>query len=299
MTDQPWTVMKLLEWTREYLGRAGVDSPRLCAEVLLAASLGCGRMELYARFDQLPGEAELGRFRDSVRRAGAGEPVAYITGQKEFYSIGFRVGPGVLIPRPETELLVSKVVDYLRAADGQTTVWDVCTGSGCVAVAVACNAKNATLLATDISPEALATAAENVACQDLANRVTVARAELLSVPSEWTGPGEFDVITANPPYVGDDDEVGFSVDYEPALALRAGADGLDIIRPLVAQAPAWLKPGGLLAMEFGHGQADAIREIILATGQFDEPAILQDLQGIDRVALAKKRENCPLSPLPA
>ena len=291
MTDQPWTVMKLLDWTRDYLGRAGVDSPRLCAEVLLAASLGCGRMDLYARFDQQPGEAELGQFRDSVRRAGAGEPVAYITGQKEFYSIPFRVAPGVLIPRPETELLVSKAVDYLRAADGQAAVWDVCTGSGCVAVAVACNAKNATLLATDISPEALAMAEKNVACQGLANRVTVARAELLSVPSEWTGPGEFDVITANPPYVGDDDEVGFSVDYEPALALRAGADGLDIIRPLVAQAPAWLKPGGLLAMEFGLGQAQAIREIILATGQFDEPTILQDLQGIDRVALAKKREG--------
>lgn len=290
--QEPWTVTRLLDWTRSYFEQAGLDSPRLCAEVLLAEALGCERIELYARFNNEPSQAELTKFRDWVAHASKGQPVAYLVGTKEFYSLPFHVTPDVLIPRPETELLVEQAVEYLRTQgtqENKSAVWDVCTGSGCVAVAIAHNVKTADVLATDNSQAAVDVAAENVDANGVGSRVTCALADLLSLPPEWTGPVEFDVITANPPYVGDADEVGFSVDREPAGALRAGADGLDIIRPLIEQARDALKPGGLFCMEFGCGQADAVRDLLLATGAFEEPTILRDLQAIERTSVARRK----------
>jgi len=293
-TDAPWTVLKLLEWTRGHFERAEVDSPRLSAEVLLAAALDCRRLELYTRFEYLPNPDELQRYRDWVHQAAEGQPVAYLVGSKEFYSLTFTVTPDVLIPRPETEILVASAIEYLRALPPKPDktpplVWDVCTGSGCVAVAIAKNVPTARVLATDVCPQAVAVAEQNSADHGLADRVTVGQADLLTIPAEWTGPREFDVVTANPPYVADGDEVERTVKHEPAGALKAGADGLDVIRPLIAAAPAVLKPGGLFCMEFGYRHADAVRDLLLATAAFEEPKILKDHQDIERAVAAKKK----------
>ena len=294
MTDarnEPWTVLRLLDWTKGYLERADVESPRLCAEILLADSLACKRMELYTRHDYQPNEQQLTAFREKVKKAAEGQPTAYLVGRKEFYSLTFRVTPAVLIPRPETELLVDHAVEHLRSLSGSTTCWDVCTGSGCVAAAVAKHAPGATVLATDISPEVIAVARENIETLGLAGRVTCAVADLLIAPEEWTGEAFFDAITANPPYVADGDEVGRGVEYEPAGALRAGAEGLDVLQPLIAAVPARLKPGGVFCVEFGQGQADAVRDWIVATGAMEEPTILRDSQAIERAAVTKKKRG--------
>ncbi|MBN1556194.1 MAG: peptide chain release factor N(5)-glutamine methyltransferase [Phycisphaerae bacterium] len=287
--NEPWTVLRLLDWTKGYFQRAAVESPRLCAEILLAHSLGCKRMELYTRHDYSPKEEQLADFRQNVKKAADGQPVAYLVGQKEFYSLTFRVSPAVLIPRPETELLVDQAVAHLRNLSGPTTCWDICTGSGCVAAAVAKHAPNAKVLATDISPRAVEIAGENIESLGLAGRVTCAVADLLHLPEGWAGGEFFDAITANPPYVADDDEVGKGVEYEPAGALRAGPEGLNVIKPLIAAAPDRLKPGGIFCLEFGQSQADAVRDLIVEIGAFEEPTILKDQQAIERAAVTRKR----------
>jgi release factor glutamine methyltransferase len=288
--NAPWTVLRLLDWTKDYFARAGVESPRLCAEVLLAHVIGCRRIELYARFNYEPASDELATYRQLVKRAVEHEPVAYLVGTKEFYSLNFRVTHDVLIPRPETEILVSEAANHLRALEGTSiTAWDVCTGSGCVAAAIAHNVANARVLATDISPAAVEVAAGNVESLGLAQRVLVAQADLLELPDEAAELAPFDVITANPPYVAEGDELGQGVEHEPREALFAGRDGLEVIRRIVADAPARLRSGGMLAMEFGQGQADAVRDLLVTFGDFDEPRIVRDLQGIERAAVALRR----------
>ncbi|MBS3821574.1 MAG: peptide chain release factor N(5)-glutamine methyltransferase [Planctomycetes bacterium] len=286
--NERWTVLRLLNWTRDYFSKAGLDSPRLCAEMLLAECLGSQRIDLYARGHDEPDEAVRGRFREMVRRAVDGEPVAYIVGRKEFFSLPFKVTADVLIPRAETELLVDQAVNELRLRGGGDC-WDACTGSGCVAVAVAANVEEARVLATDVSPEAVAIAVENAEANGVGDRVTTAVADLLTLPEAWDHEATFDVITANPPYVADDDEVGHGVDREPAVALRAGPTGLAIIRRLLPQAPAMLKDEGLLCVEFGMGQVDEVRDTIMATGAFYEPEILTDTQDLERAAVARRR----------
>ena len=287
--NEPWTVLKLLDWTRGHFEQTGVESPRLCAEVLLGHCLDCPRVQLYARFDYHPTPAELAQYRQLVRRAAEGEPVAYLVGKKEFYSLEILVTPDVLIPRPETEMLVDQAIAHLRNVSSDGVMWDVCTGSGCVAVAVARHTPHVTVLATDISRKAVQLAGENAARYDLSARVTCTAADLLTVPAEWTGGVEFDVITANPPYVADGDEVGPSVKFEPQSALLAGPDGLDVLRPLIAAAPEFLKSGGILCLEFGAGQADDVRNLLVATSAFEEPTILRDHQNLERTAVAKKK----------
>lgn len=285
--DETWTVLRLLTWTKEYLARAELDSPRLAAEVLLAHVLGCERIDLYARFDTQPGPGPLAAFRSLVRRAKDHEPIAYLVGEKEFYSLKFKVTPAVLIPRPESELLVSEAVTHLRSLGRAATAWDACTGSGCVAVAVASEAPQATALATDISDAAVAVAAENVARHGLAERVRCRVADALALPADAEDLRPFDAITANPPYVREGEAVAPSVAHEPREALYAGADGLGCIRPIVRDAAALLRPDGLMAVEFGERMADDVRDLIAAAGAFAEPRILRDHQGIERIAVAR------------
>ncbi|MCE5326763.1 MAG: peptide chain release factor N(5)-glutamine methyltransferase [Planctomycetaceae bacterium] len=286
--QQPWTVLRLLNWTKEYFTRAGLDSARLSAEVLLSHVLRCKRIELYARYEYQPTGDELAAFRGLVKRAGEHEPIAYLIGRKEFYSLDFIVTPEVLIPRPETEIVVDQALERLKCLSRQAAVWDVCTGCGCIAVAVAANAPQATVLATDVSPAAVAVAARNAAAHKVADRVSALTADLLALPPDWAGPKTFDIITANPPYVTDAAELSAAVQREPALALRGGAAGLDLIERLTAAAPGVLAGGGLLAMEIGYDQRDAVTKIISATGQFAEPKFITDLQNHPRVALAVK-----------
>jgi release factor glutamine methyltransferase len=288
--DTPWTVLKLLNWTRDYFTAAHLDEPRLAAEILLAHVLKCPRVQLYTRFDYQPDSEQLAAFRELVRRARAFEPVAYLVGQKEFYSLRFKVTPDVLVPRAETEILVSEAVAHLRKHAGATTMWDVCTGSGCVGIAVAKHVPEVTVLGTDISPQAVAVAAENAAAHRLETRVRFRVADLLALPEDCRQLVPFGVITGNPPYVADHQMISQTVRHEPPVAVHGGADGLDFLRRLVTDAPAMLAPGGALILEFGFTQADAIGELLAATGAFEQPRIIRDYQGIERSLVAIRRE---------
>lgn len=285
-TDQPWTVLRLLDWTREHFERQNVDSPRLAAEMLLAKCLECQRIELYTRFDAQPSARQIAAYRQAVRQAAEHYPVAYLVGEKEFYSLAFEVCPDVLIPRPETELLVGAAVEHLRGISRPGRVWDVCTGSGCVGIAIASQVETAEVIVSDISGEAVAVARRNAEAHHLADRVRCIVADLLHWPADA---GEFqpvDVITANPPYVADAEDIAESVKHEPQVALFAGPDGLAFIRRIVADAPARLVAGGIFAMEFGLTQADDVRDLIDETDAFDEPRFLRDHQDLERTAVA-------------
>ncbi|MBS3733800.1 MAG: peptide chain release factor N(5)-glutamine methyltransferase [Phycisphaerae bacterium] len=282
-----WTVLSILKWTKAYFARAGLETPRLAAEVLLAHVLGCRRIELYARHDYPPTGQQRRRYRELIARAARGEPVAYLVGGKEFYSLWFTVTGEVLIPRSETELLVDEAVARLRRCGNERPhLWDACTGCGAVAVAGAHEVPGAVVLATDASRPAVAVAHGNAAAHDLGDRVTCRVASLLELPDGCDAFAACDVITANPPYVAEGDTVGPGVVHEPRQALYAGTDGLDVLRPLIAQAPRRLRAGGALIVEFGAHHADAVRDLVVATGAFDEPRIVRDHQGIERVAVA-------------
>ncbi len=235
--ESPWTVLKLLNWTRDYFTAAHLDEPRLAAEVLLAHVLKCPRVQLYTRFDYQPDPQQLAAFRELVRRAKALEPVAYLVGQKEFYSLHFKVTPDVLVPRAETEILVSEAVAHLRKLGRATTMWDVCTGSGCVGIATASQVPDVTVLGTDISPRAVAVAEQNAAAHHLEARMRFRVADLLTLPEDCRKLIPFDVITGNPPYVADHQMISETVRHEPPVAIHGGADGLDFLRRLVAEAP--------------------------------------------------------------
>jgi release factor glutamine methyltransferase len=287
----PWTVLKLLEWTKKFFADAGVDEPRLCAEVLLAHVLGCQRIELYTRFDYAPDPEQLASYRQFVKRAADHEPTAYLVGYREFYSLKFKVTPDVLIPRPETEQLVAEAEAHLKALKRPGLMWDICTGSGCVAIAAATQVDDLHVLATDICPRAVALARANAEAHNVASRLRCGVADLASIPDNCGDLQDrrFDVITANPPYVADGDTVAESVEHEPRTALYAGGDGLDCIRKLLPQIPPLLPPGGVFVMEFGLGQQDPIADLIAKTDQFGEPRILEDHQGIQRTVVVARR----------
>ena len=287
--SQPWTVLRLINWTRAYFDRAEVESPRLSAEILLAHVLGCSRIDLYTRFGEAPSDEQRTAFRELVRRAAEHYPVAYLVGVKEFYSLPIKVTPDVLIPRSETEILVGEAIAHLSAQAGAKALWDACTVSGCIAAAVARQISDVTVLATDISSEAVAVAAENAAAHGLAERVCCCVADLLALPEDWDGPKQFDAITANPPYVAEPDDVAENVRHEPSVALYAGQDGLALLRPLVAAAPGFLRPGGALIFEFAWNQADAVRDLIVENPDLTEPRVLLDHQQIERAAVSIRR----------
>jgi len=286
----PWTVLRLLEWTKKYFAEAEVDQPRLCAEVLLGRVLGCERIELYTRFDYLPNPDELTNYRQLVKRASLHEPTAYLVGSREFYSLKFKVTGDVLIPRPETEQLVAEAEAHLKTLGRAGLMWDICTGSGCVAGATAIQVPETRILASDICPKAVAVAGENIEAHGLADRVSCGVSDLATVPgncAEFDGK-LFDVITVNPPYVAEADQVDKSVKHEPPAALFSGADGLDCIRKLLPQIPGLLQPGGILAMEFGISQHAAICEMISQIDLFDRPRVLKDHQDIERTVVVRR-----------
>lgn len=287
----PWTVLRLITWTKDHFERAKLDQPRLAAEMLLAKVLGCPRVALYTQFDRVVEPDQLAQYKQLIQQAAAGQPIAYLTGQREFYSLSFEVTPDVLIPRPETELLVDHALAACKQAQRTMRMWDACTGSGCVAVAAARYAPNLTVLATDISPAALAVAARNAQRHAVNGRVTLAQADLLSLPPEHAGMAPFDIVTANPPYVSDVDAANLppSVRAEPDMAVRSGPTGLEHIRRIVEQAPPVLAALGLIAMEFGFGQAEGVYELFHASGQYEELQVLKDHAGIERVMLAKRK----------
>ena len=289
MKEDIWDVNRLLKWTSGFFKDKELNSPRLSAEVLLSSVMGWGRMDLYTRFDYVLEKDKLTQFREFVAKASSGYPVSYIIGEKEFYSIAFKVDSNVLIPRPETELLVDAATEFLRSLDTPGRVWDVCTGSGCVAAAIASNASVCRVLATDVSPGAVNVATENIKRLELDSIVSVCQTDLLDVPDDWNE--LFDCITANPPYVALGDQLGEGVDNEPAIALFAGNDGLDLIRPLIAGVSDKLADGGLFCMEFGAGQEDRIITLVAENIDLGEPEILVDIQGIPRALVVNRKSR--------
>jgi release factor glutamine methyltransferase len=290
--QEPWTLLRLINWTRDHFTSHQVDSPRLAAEVLLAHVLGCERMALYTRFGEVPASEQLAAFRELVKRAAEHEPVAYLVGHRDFYSLQLAVTPEVLIPRSETELVVDKAVEYLRGLGRPGACWDICTGSGAVAIAVAANVPDVTVLATDISEAATDLAGRNAAAHDVAGRVDVAAADLLAWPAGRDGPRVFDVITANPPYVTESDMADLppEVRREPRQALAGGADGLDFIRRILTDAPDILADGGLLAMEIGYNQAATVWDLLLQIDRYEQAQFFRDSAGIERVLVAYKKQ---------
>jgi len=255
-----WTVKRLLTWTTDYLKTKNAESPRLDAEVLLAHVLGWSRVELYTGYDKEPEPAKLAAFRELVKRRAAGSPVAYLVGRKEFYSLSLKVSPAVLIPRPDTETLVA---DFLTRFKGKESprVLEIGTGSGAIALAIASRHKSARIIATDVSPQALAVALENAQTLNLADRIDF---RLGSLYEPVDGEPPFDAIVSNPPYIPEADIEGLEPgvrDYEPHLALSGGADGLEIVREIVAQGVTRLIPGGALIIEIGSPQELPVRAI--------------------------------------
>ncbi|HRX87600.1 MAG TPA: peptide chain release factor N(5)-glutamine methyltransferase [Phycisphaerae bacterium] len=265
---EPWTIQRLLNWTKGHLAAKGVGEPRLATEVLLAQALGCRRIDLYARFDRVPEPGQLDVFRDLVKRAAGHTPISYLVGRKEFYSLEFEVSPAVLIPRPETELLVQQAIETVRGWDRPDChLLDLCTGSGCIAIALLKNLPTVRALATDVSADALAIAARNAAAHGVDERLTLVEADRLVLPGDAVPAQGFDLIACNPPYVavGEMATLDANVrDHEPHLALTDGSDGLSFYRLLAEESAALLQPEGALLLEVADGGAEAVREIFAA-----------------------------------
>ena len=256
------------------------DQARRDAELLLLHHLNISRAQLLANPGRELTEAEESAYWQSIQRRATAEPIQYITGQQEFYGLNLHVTPAVLIPRPETEHLVEAVLNRLPH-NQPLTIADIGTGSGAIAIALAIHLPQAHITALDISPEALAVATANAETHHVANRIHLLQSDLLSATSDT-----FDAIVSNPPYVPDHEPLHPQVrDHEPPTALFAGPEGLNIYRRLIPQAHAALKPNGLLALEIGHGQREAIAELLT---DWHEVTFVDDLQQIPRVALAHK-----------
>jgi release factor glutamine methyltransferase len=287
MSDEQWTVGRLLAWTTDWLAARGSDSARLDAEVLLASVRGCPRIALYTAFDVPVGEAERARFRELVKRRGDGEPVAYLVGSREFFSLAFAVTRDVLVPRPETEGLVVRALDLIRCAEAPRIV-DVGTGSGAVVVALAKHLPRARLAATDISAAALDVARGNAARHGVADRIEFVECDLLADP-RLAGP--WDVIVSNPPYVREDEFESLPRDvrlHEPRMALVAGPTGAEVIARLAAEAVERLVPGGWLLLEAGPTVAAAAEAALAAVPGLVPGSTLKDLAGLPRVFQARR-----------
>lgn len=290
--EEPWTIGRLLQWTIDYLGKHGADSPRLDAEVLLATARGCQRIDLYAAYGEEASDALRATFRDFVSRRAQGMPVAYIVGHKEFYSLDFEVTPDVLIPRPETESLVVALLDHAKGqggADKPFAIADVGTGSGILAVCAAKYLPQAHVTAIDLSPAALSVARRNAERHKVADRITFIESNLFAAVSTDE---QFDFIVSNPPYISTAEMAELPVDvkdFEPHLALEAGPAGTDVITPLIAQAATRLNPGGKLLIEISPMIARAVQELVRASGNFELAPTLRDPAGHDRVIQAVRR----------
>jgi release factor glutamine methyltransferase len=360
-----WTVKALLDWTRDYFTRQQVEEPRLSAELLLSHVLGCDRVKLILRHGEAPAPAQRDAFRELVKRRAAHEPLGYLTGVERFFGFDFRVDRSVLIPRPETEMLVEQVLTAarpyreksevrspksevpdagkpapvlrpegmgsgvyevppqpdegkpddaklgglpsparrtertpdsgLRTPDSPAptvTVIDLCTGSGCVACSVAKLLPAARVTATDISEAALSVARSNAERLGVADRVTFRAGDLLAaIPSDHP-PADF--VTANPPYIPDAEVAKLDPtvrDFEPHLALKGGADGLDFVRRIVDGVARVLKPGGTLFVEIGFDQGPAVEALLRSRGGFEGVTVLRDFQGHPRVLKARRMAN--------
>ena len=284
-----WTILRLILWSAEYLTYKGVETGRLDAEWLLSAALGVDRLQLYLQYDRPLSPEEREAFKPLLRRRARREPLQYIIGRTGFRQLELKTDPRVLIPRPETEVLVQEVLDWAAARRRRIgPVWDVGTGTGAVALSLATEGACTRIVATDVSPKALSVAADNAERYDLSELVEFREGPLFEPLEE----GErFDIIVSNPPYIAENEGGALQPevrDWEPPEALFAGEDGLDVIRQLVVGAPEHLLAGGLLAFECGLGQVNGIATDLTATGAFAAVRIRPDLTGRLRFVMAER-----------
>jgi release factor glutamine methyltransferase len=291
-TEEPWTIGRLLSWTVEYLGKHGADNPRLDAEVLLAEARGCKRIDLYTAYGETASEEIRTAFRELVRRRAEGTPVAYLVGRREFYALDFEVNPDVLIPRPETELLVIALLDHVkkRPSDAATIeIADVGTGSGILAVCAAKYVPNSHVTAIDISIAALAVARRNAERHGVADQITFVEGNILS-----TEPAEprFDYILSNPPYISNAEMETLERDvrnYEPEIALRAGNKGIDVVAALIEQATVRLKPGGALHIEISPMIGGEVEGLVRQQTSLELGPTIRDLAGHARIVQTTRK----------
>lgn len=280
-----WTIGALLQWTQQFFAGKGIDSPRLDAEILLAHVLHKERIYLYAHYDEPMNPQELAAYRELVKKRANRYSVAHILGTQPFMGLDFKVNEDVLIPRPETEMLVESVV---AAAEGTApSIVDIGTGSGAIVLSLLHYLPQATGTGVDISTKALAIAAENGRSLGLDDRVTWIESDLFTqVP-----PCTCDWLVSNPPYLtqGDMEQLQPEVRHDPALALYGGDDGLDFYRRIAADSPAYVKVGGHCAVEIGAGQADDVTAIFCRHGAYDHEQTVKDYGGIDRVLVFSRK----------
>lgn len=281
-----WTILSLLNWTTEYFGKHQISNPRLDAEVLLSYLLKIPRIQLYVQFERLVSSEELAAFKSLIQRRVNHEPIAYLTGIKEFWSLSFKVGPGVLIPRPETEVLVdrgSQIVDrksHLR-------ILDIGTGCGIIAVSLAKELPLAWITAVEISDKAIHYAKENAEINKVSNQIEFVHNNFFTIDDPRSTNHAYDLVVSNPPYIPS--HVIPTLDptihkFEPREALDGGVDGLDFYRKIAQSVPNLLSPKGIMALEIGEDQAKAVETILKSAG-FSNVEVIKDYAGLDRVVI--------------
>jgi release factor glutamine methyltransferase len=283
VSGESWTIRRVLAWAVDDLRGRGSDTPRLDAELLLALVLHTNRIGLVVDADRPLGKDELAAYRALHKRRRAGEPVAYMLGAREFYGRSFRVDARVLVPRPDTEILVEVALERSRDRSLGARVLDLCTGSGCVAITYALERPTARVLGTDLSEDALAVARDNAHRLGAVPRAWFRASDVFS--DLGLAAPQFELITANPPYIptSEKDELAVTIrDFEPHLALFGGDDGYRVTRRIVEEAPRFLATGGVLALEIGAGQSLDVERMLAERG-FVELDRRRDYGGIERV----------------
>ncbi|MBN2418683.1 MAG: peptide chain release factor N(5)-glutamine methyltransferase [Deltaproteobacteria bacterium] len=294
MTKKTWIIKDLLAVSIDFLKSKNIESPRLSAEILLACQLKTDRLKLYLEHDQPVGEKDLTQYRAMIKRLMEGEPVQYITGVQEFWSMDLFVNSEVLIPRPETEILVEQALriyheEYMNKP-GDVSILDIGTGSGAIAIAVASEIENAKITAVDISAKALETAKLNAATHGMENRINFYKGNLLETLNKSYQ--SFDIILSNPPYVTKKEYELLPKkikDFEPRLALESGEDGLFHIREILEKAPDFLNQGGWLILEMDPIQIKHVIQIIENSNKYTSSQVIKDYSNRERVVIARKK----------
>ncbi len=275
MSEEPWTVLRLIRWSTDYLTEKGIEQGRLDSEHLLAHALDVGRLQLYLEYDRPLIAEELDRFRPMLQRRARREPLQHVVGRTGFRELELKTDNRALIPRPETEVLVDLVLDWARGRGALSAV-DIGTGSGCIALSLAKEGPFEVIRGIDISEEALELARENAAQTGLEDRVEwLLGSRFQPLPDDL----RVDVVVSNPPYIGESERPGLQPevrDFEPALALFSGADGSEMLTALIEETADRLKPEGLFAVEVGLGQAEGVREQLAASGAFVDATVHED-----------------------
>ena len=292
MSEPIWTIRALLTWTTDYLTTKGASAAtaRLEAQLLLAHVLKCKKVDLLVRYEEIPAEPQRVAFRELIKRRVDGLPVAYLVGFREFYLLEFEVSPAVLVPRPETETLVAEAIKLLKPL-ATPMVLDLCTGSGCIGISVAHQKTDARVTLADVSPDALDVAKRNAKKHGVESRLHFRQGDLFTALPAGS---QFDAILCNPPYIAPGELATLAPDvreHEPRLALDGGPDGLAFYRRIAAEVEKHLSPGGMLMLEIGSTQDEAVRGILGERPELEVGKTLKDNAGLSRVVIARRMRS--------